>query len=107
MKNYTYLYKGEQFTLTPEELSPFNNEEPFHRIDLNSPAIFHLKEGGEIEGIPIHIEYLRPIGGSEPALQAEITVKVKNSDEPVILNFTQIESHEPTPFEGNPLFKKS
>jgi len=103
MDKLDYHFNGEIYSLTSKERKPFDNNDPLHRVSHNSLTLFKLKSGEMVEGVPIDIQFLYPEGGTDCPLQSIFTIKQKDNTATVILNFTQIESHEPIIINPNPI----
>ena len=101
MNSLTYLIDGKTFNLTTEEYRPFNNNDKWNRVDINSNTVFKLKDGETISGIVKNIMFTYPVDGSDNPLQTKFNIESENRGV-VALGFYEIEFHRPAPFKKIP-----
>ena len=93
MSNIFYEFEGKTIGLSPEEIRPFNMNEPDHCVKFDTFGAFTLKNGKKISGKMIGVEYIYPKDFSDFPLKCKFLIETEN-ETLVELKFTEIESYE-------------
>ena len=104
MSTLTYHFDGRKFNLSDEDRQPFDNTDKWNCVDVHAATVFNLKDGNQLIGEVLDINYIYPVGGYDDPLQAQFSVETEEG-KTITLKFYEIESHHPAPFISKQIFK--